>query len=124
MPENGDAKIDIEVVKQALTGMGKEELMKFANDPFWKKLRWFMFIAFWLLWVAMLAGAIAIVVMAPKCTAPQPKKWWEESPIVRLDPSTIPEGLKGLVPLLEELKAKNIKAISVGPIVKTSTDGK
>ena len=77
--QNGDAKIDIE--KIAFVGMGKEELMKFANDPFWVRLRWFLFILFWLIWAAMLAGAIAIIVMAPKCAAPAPLKWWEQSPL-------------------------------------------
>jgi hypothetical protein len=82
--QNGDAKIDIEYMKIAFDGMGKEELMKFANDPFWVRLRWFLFIFFWLLWAAMLAGAIAIIVMAPKCAAPAPLKWWEQSPLYQV----------------------------------------
>ncbi|KOC61981.1 Neutral and basic amino acid transport protein rBAT [Habropoda laboriosa] len=122
--ENGDAKIDIETVKQALSGMGKEELMKFANDPYWIKLRWFLFIAFWLLWFAMLAGAIAIVAVAPKCVAPEPKEWWEKSPIVQLDPQeTISSNLKGVVSLLDLLKHQNIDAISLASIVKESLTG-
>lgn len=122
--ENGDTKIDIEKVKQALSGMGKEELMKFANDPFWIRLRWFLFIAFWLLWAAMLGGAIAIVVMAPKCTAPKPKEWWEKSPIVQLDPvETSTNDLKGVQSLLDTLKEQNVDAISLASIVKESSIG-
>ncbi|XP_076234628.1 CD98 heavy chain [Calliopsis andreniformis] len=122
--ENGDAKIDIETVKQALTGMGKEELMKFANDPFWIRLRWILFIMFWLLWLAMLAGAIAIVVKAPKCSAPEPKEWWEKSPIVQLDPvETSSHDLKGVESLLDSLKEQNIEAISLASIVKESPTG-
>jgi phage shock protein PspC (stress-responsive transcriptional regulator) len=71
-------------MKIAFAGMGKEELMKFANDPFWVRLRWFLFIFFWLLWAAMLAGAIAIIIMAPKCAAPAPLKWWEQSPLYQV----------------------------------------
>ncbi|XP_049776594.1 probable maltase [Schistocerca cancellata] len=82
--QNGDAKIDIENLKLAFTGMTKEELMKFANDPFWIRLRWLLFVLFWLLWVAMLAGAIAIIVMAPKCAPPAPLKWWEEGPLYEI----------------------------------------
>ncbi|XP_033327990.2 CD98 heavy chain [Megalopta genalis] len=120
--ENGDTKIDIETVKQALSGMGKEELMKFANDPFWVRLRWFLFITFWLLWASMLVGAIAIVVMAPKCSAPKPKEWWEKSPIVQLDPAeTSTRNLKGVEALLDTLKAQHIDAISLASIVKGST---
>ena len=122
--ENGDAKIDIETVKQVLSGMGKEELMKFANDPFWIRLRWFLFIAFWFLWAAMLAGAIAIIVMAPRCSSPEPRKWWQESPIIQLDGSETPSGnLKGLETLLDTIKDQGIKTISLASIVEKSNDG-
>ncbi|XP_058789888.1 neutral and basic amino acid transport protein rBAT [Phymastichus coffea] len=121
--ENGDAKIDIEIVKQSLSGMGKAELMKYANDPFWIKLRWFLFIAFWLLWAAMLAGAIAIIVMAPKCTPPTPKKWYEENPIIKLDPSDAnPSNLEGLKAILVSFQ-KNIKAVSLHSVLKESAPG-
>lgn len=105
--------------------MGKEELMKFANDPFWVRLRWFLFITFWLLWLAMLAGATAIVVMAPKCSAPKPKEWWEKSPIVQLDPvETISHNLKEIESLLDILKKQSIDAISLASIVKESATGR
>lgn len=124
IPENGDAKIDIGPVKQSLSGMGKAELMKYANDPFWIRLRWFLFVAFWLLWAAMLAGAIAIIVMAPKCSPPAPKKWWEESPIVRLDPSDCAtKDLSCLESFLGILKEQHIKAISLSSIVKETAPG-
>lgn len=116
--ENGDAKIDIEMVKAVLSGMGKEELMKFANDPFWVKLRWALFIVFWLIWAAMLAGAIAIIVMAPKCAAPVPKKLWEESAIVELDVS---DDLN--LNILDDLKNQHVRAISLSSLVKESADG-
>ncbi|XP_011155525.2 maltase 1 isoform X2 [Solenopsis invicta] len=122
--ENGDAKIDIEMVKAVLSGMGKEELMKFANDPYWIRLRWALFILFWLLWAAMLAGAIAIIVMAPKCSAPEPKKIWEESPIVELDASdAFSDDLTELELKLNNLKNQHINAISLSSVVKASADG-
>ncbi|XP_012275869.1 alpha-glucosidase isoform X2 [Orussus abietinus] len=122
--ENGDAKIDIETVKQIMSGLSKEELMKYANDPFWVRLRWFLFIGFWLLWVAMLAGAIAIIVMAPKCTAPQPKKLFEESPIVRLEPADTPsKSIKGLENLLDDLNKQHTKVISLYSVVKSTVPG-
>lgn len=73
--QNGDAKLDIGEIRSAFVGMGKEELMKFANDPFWVRLRWFLFILFWLLWAGMLIGAIMIIYAAPKCESPEPKSW-------------------------------------------------
>jgi solute carrier family 3, member 2 len=64
--------------------MTKDELMKYANDPFWIRLRWALFVAFWALWVAMLVGAIYIIVKAPKCSAPQPLVWYKEGPLIVL----------------------------------------
>lgn len=71
-PANGDAKVELgnSIGAPTFVGLGKEELMKYANDPFWVRLRWALFFLFWLVWLAMLAGAIFIIVMAPKC----PKK--------------------------------------------------
>lgn len=94
--QNGDAKIDIDNLKNAFAGMSKEELMKFANDPFWVRTRWFLFFLFWFLWAAMLAGAIAIIVLAPKCAAPLPREWWEQSPAYKVDISTFTQGDKSL----------------------------
>lgn len=112
------------MVKEAFSGMGKEELMKFANDPFWVKLRWALFIMFWVLWIAMLAGAIAIIVMAPKCSAPEPKKTWEESPIVQIDVSkSLNNDLKGLESVFSDLKKQHIKAISLSSLLKEDAYG-
>lgn len=60
---------------QTFTGMTKEELLKYANDPFWQRLRWIFFILFWLLWAAMLAGAVWIILKAPKCSVAKPLPW-------------------------------------------------
>lgn len=60
--------------------MSKEELMKYANDPFWVRLRWICFVGFWAIWVGMLVGAILIIIGAPKCAAPQPLSWWKRGP--------------------------------------------
>lgn len=60
-------------------GMTKQELMKFANDPFWVRLRTFLFILFWVIWFAMLIGSIVIVAMAPGCPATASLPWWKKS---------------------------------------------
>lgn len=71
-------------LRTAFVGLTKEELMKYANDPFWVRLRWFLFITFWLLWGVMLLGAILIILAAPKCDPPPPKTWWEKGPLIEL----------------------------------------
>ncbi|KAJ8941939.1 hypothetical protein NQ318_013272 [Aromia moschata] len=102
--QNGDAKLNIDV-KNIFGGMDKEELMKYANDPFWVRLRWFLFILFWLLWAAMLVGAILIIYAAPKCNPPPPRTWWQEGPLTEIEPNTSPDEII--------LLDKNIKAFIV-----------
>ncbi|KAF9413453.1 hypothetical protein HW555_008345 [Spodoptera exigua] len=62
---DGEESVDDQDTAQ-FSGLTKEELLKYADDPFWVNLRWAMFILFWALWLAMLAGAITIIVKAPK----------------------------------------------------------
>ncbi|XP_054732235.1 uncharacterized protein LOC129240453 isoform X2 [Anastrepha obliqua] len=84
--QNGDAKIDIGAVNgKAFTGMSKEELMKYANDPFWVRLRWIFFIGFWAIWAAMLVCAILIIIDAPKCAAPEPLPWYKRGILAKFD---------------------------------------
>lgn len=118
--ENGDVKIDVEAVKQTLSGMSKEELMKYANDPFWVRLRWALFILFWAIWVGMLVGAIVIVVTAPKCIS-IPKKCWEKSPMVHIDLQNVKIPNVGNV--LENLAKKNIYAISLASVLQSDEHG-
>ncbi|XP_028176777.1 uncharacterized protein LOC114364714 isoform X5 [Ostrinia furnacalis] len=110
---NGDAKIELDANKRQFSGLTKEELLKYADDPFWVRLRWCMFALFWALWLCMLAGAIAIIVRAPKCAAPAPKTWYEKGPLV--DASGIGfEELETYLPLLKSSKAAAVFA-DVGP---------
>jgi len=88
---SNETKIDIGKEKEAdqgFQGLTKDELMKYANDPFWVKLRWFLFILFWIVWVAMLAASIVIIIYAPKCPSPEPKRWWQKSPLYKVDIDT------------------------------------
>ncbi|KAF5297103.1 hypothetical protein FQA39_LY02683 [Lamprigera yunnana] len=95
--QNGDAKVDIAELKSStFVGLSKDELMKYANDPFWVTLRWFLFILFWLLWAAMLISAVLIIVAAPKCAPPEPRTWWEQGPLTEVEPDTTLEELMQL----------------------------
>lgn len=65
--------------------------MKFANDPFWVRLRWCLFVCFWLIWCGMLIGAIAIIVYAPKCDANSGQKY-SKSPLYEVDVKSFKDG--------------------------------
>ena len=59
--------------------------MKYADDPKWVRVRWALFILFWLIWLAMLVASILIIIYAPKCPSPEPKQWWQKSPAYKVD---------------------------------------
>uniref|UniRef100_A0A023EYE6 alpha-glucosidase n=1 Tax=Triatoma infestans TaxID=30076 RepID=A0A023EYE6_TRIIF len=128
-PQNGETKISMSEIKAAFIGMGKEELMKYANDPFWVKLRWFLFVLFWLLWFGMLFGAIAIILLAPKCSSPEPRNWYENSPIYHLTVSDFKDGaspqdgvgdLEGLLEKASYLKELGIETLMIDPLMPST----
>ncbi|XP_045116781.1 4F2 cell-surface antigen heavy chain-like isoform X2 [Portunus trituberculatus] len=83
-PPNGDAKINI-ASGPTFSGLTKEELMKYADDPFWVRLRWILFMLFWAGWLAMLVMAIVIIIQTPRCTPKENLEWVQESAILRYD---------------------------------------
>ncbi|XP_075983267.1 CD98 heavy chain isoform X2 [Anticarsia gemmatalis] len=106
---NGDAKIELDANKKQFTGLSKEELMKYAEDPFWVNLRWFMFILFWAMWVCMLAGAITIIIKAPKCAPPTPRTWFQKGPLVEMGEATYDE----ITPQLPQMQSSKVQGIFV-----------
>lgn len=63
---------------QKFIGLTKEELQEYVNDPFWKRLRWILFILFWAAWIAMFVAAIAIVIGSPSCPPKPVRHWWQK----------------------------------------------
>merc|ERR1712037_1037737 len=89
-----DTKIEMGKEKEkeeGFKGLSKEELMQFANDPFWVKLRWVLFILFWIIWVAMLAASVVIIIYAPKCPSPEAKQWWQKGPVYKSNVQDFPD---------------------------------
>lgn len=82
--------------------------MKYANDPFWQRLRWIFFILFWLLWAAMLAGAIYIILKAPKCSVAKPLSWYKEGPLVEMPKHNV---IKIIPPVIEKLQSIDAKGV-------------
>lgn len=85
--------------------MTKEELMKYANDPFWVRLRWIFFIGFWLVWLGMLLGAVLIIIDAPKCAAPEPLPWYKTGVLVKFPDFT---ASSDNVQLASQMKASGV----------------
>lgn len=66
------------------TGLSKEELLQVAGTPGWVRTRWALLILFWLGWLGMLAGAIVIIVHAPRCKELPQQEWWQKGGMYRI----------------------------------------
>ena len=66
-------------------GLTKEELSTFADDPFWVRTRRVLFIAFWVVWLAMIVAAATIIAVSPQCPARPPQKWWDAGVVYRIN---------------------------------------
>ena len=67
-------------------GLTKEELLVYADDPFWVKVRWCLLILFWVMWFGMLASAVLVIVFAPKCPPRPNLDWWQKSAAYQVYP--------------------------------------
>ncbi|KAL4648899.1 4F2 cell-surface antigen heavy chain-like [Arapaima gigas] len=116
VPEESDVKF---------TGLSKEELMKVAGTPGWVRTRWILLVLFWLGWVGMLAGAIVIIVQAPRCKPLPEMNWWNNGPLYQIwDVNAFVEmdGLKGLVEKIDSLNQLKVKGLVVGPLHRVTQD--
>lgn len=99
----------------AYAGMGKEELMKYANSPFWVRLRWLLFVTFWLSWFAMMFGALFIIFMTPKCLPSTQLEWFQRSPLYVINAASLvgQDGLDDKIDYMQRLGVKNVVLSSV-----------
>uniref|UniRef100_A0A0K0F3X5 Neutral and basic amino acid transport protein rBAT (inferred by orthology to a human protein) n=1 Tax=Strongyloides venezuelensis TaxID=75913 RepID=A0A0K0F3X5_STRVS len=135
-PELGSVKFvpcdgDVEVsIPTKIIGLTKEQLEEYRNDPFWKYIRFFSFILFWILWAAMFIGAILIVVLSPKCSRnTNAQTWYENSISYQLFVPTFYDSdgdgvgdYKGVSQKLNYLRKIGVDSIWPGPIIKTDKD--
>ncbi|KAB5548771.1 hypothetical protein PHYPO_G00059430 [Pangasianodon hypophthalmus] len=124
--KNGIVKIKIPDEKESkFTGLSKEELLKVAGTPGWVRARWALLILFWLGWIGMLAGAIAIIVQAPRCKPLPEMNWWDSGPLYQIGDVNAfagSSGLKDLEAKVGALGQLKVKGLIVGPIHVSTAD--
>lgn len=104
LPEEKSNKIQF-------NGLSKEEVMRYAEDPKWVRLRWATFVLFWLVWFGMLVSACLIVYLTPKCAYVPKQPWWEKELVYEVNVGNFKDSdgngvgdLKGLNSKLDYLK--------------------
>lgn len=129
--KNGLVKIKVADDDEAepaakFTGLSKEELLKVAGSPGWVRTRWALLLLFWLGWLGMLAGAVVIIVQAPRCRELPKQSWWHQGALYRIGdlPAFLDSdaGLAGLEKHLDYLNTLKVKGLVLGPIHKNQKD--
>ncbi|XP_067302464.1 amino acid transporter heavy chain SLC3A2-like [Pseudorasbora parva] len=123
--KNGSVKVKVpEDTEVKFTGLSKEELMKVAGTTGWVRTRWALLVLFWLGWVGMLAGAIVIIVQAPRCKPIPEMNWWNEGLLYQISDvgAFSDDGLKGVEDKLDYLSQMKVKGLVLGPIHTVQKD--
>ncbi|KAF7706338.1 4F2 cell-surface antigen heavy chain-like [Silurus meridionalis] len=122
--KNGCVKVKVpEENEVKFTGLTKEELMRVAGTTGWVRTRWVLLVLFWLGWVGMLAGAVVIIVQAPRCKPIPEMHWWNEGPLYEIpDVNNYDEGIKGIENKLDNLNQLKVKGLILGPIHTAQAD--
>ncbi|KAL2079508.1 hypothetical protein ACEWY4_025252 [Coilia grayii] len=123
--KNGSVKVKVPDDDVKFTGLSKEELMRVAGTAGWVRTRWFLLVLFWLGWVGMLAGAIVIIIQAPRCKPLPEMNWWNEGPLYQIRDVEAFAGVNGLAGVEEKLDSLNqlkVKGLILGPLHNVQRD--
>ncbi|RUS84181.1 hypothetical protein EGW08_008068 [Elysia chlorotica] len=104
-------------------GMGKEELLRFSNRPFWRNLRYICMSIVLTGWLALLITVVAIVLTYPQCREAETRDWWQKTVIYRVYvPSFLDSNCDGIGDLegvrrnLDYLHDLGVNTIALSPI--------
>ncbi|XP_037373624.1 4F2 cell-surface antigen heavy chain [Talpa occidentalis] len=130
--KNGLVKLKVaddegEAAAAKFTGLSKEELLKVAGSPGWVRTRRALLLLFWLGWLGMLAGAVVIIVRAPRCRELPAQRWWHTGALYRIGDLRAFQGgdagrLEGLKGHLDYLSTLKVKGVVLGPIHENQKD--
>ncbi|XP_039515831.1 4F2 cell-surface antigen heavy chain [Pimephales promelas] len=121
---NGCVKVTVPENAGVKYGLSKDELIQIAGTAGWVRTRWALLVLFWLGWVGMLAGAIVIIVQAPRCKPIPEMNWWNEGLLYQISDINAfsDKGLKGVEEKLDYLSQMKVKGLVLGPIHTVRAD--
>ncbi|XP_072542906.1 amino acid transporter heavy chain SLC3A2-like [Salminus brasiliensis] len=124
--KNGCVKVKVpEDTEVKFTGLSKDELLRVAGTTGWVRTRLMLLVLFWLGWVGMLAGAVVIIVQAPRCKPIPEMHWWNEGPLYQIaDVKAFSgdKGFKGVEEKLDNLNQLKVKGLVLGSIHSVQAD--
>ena len=132
MQNPSDSKNNAEADATALSfnGLTKEQIMQYANDPHWVRIRWCLFALFWFVWIAMLAAAVLIVAITPKCAHRPKLQWWDTELVYQLNVATFRDlngdgvgDLAGLASKLDHFDKIGVKSLLLQSDISNTLDG-
>lgn len=110
------------------TGLSKEEILKYEKDPQWVKIRWILFVLFWIVWFGMLIAAILLIVLTPKCPAKPRLEWYQKEVFYQIDVSKFQDSngdgigdLEGVLSRLDYLSELGVKTLCLYNITKSGS---
>lgn len=121
-----DAK---EPATKPYAGMGKEDLLRFSQTPFWNRMRMGCVVLFWIIWICLLTAVVVLTIVVPRCTAPRDKDWWETTVFyqvyVRSFYDSINEDgvgdIRGMIEKLDHFEYLNVDAVILSSIYESHT---
>ena len=67
-------------------GLTKQELMAFADDPVWMRIRSALLLVFWVMWFGMLVTAVLIIALTPGCPEEPAMTWVQKANVYQIFP--------------------------------------
>lgn len=111
-------------------GMGKEDLLRFSSQPFWRRLRMICVSIILLGWLALIITVVALVLVYPSCRSPGSRSWWQAEAVYRIYVPSFKDSdddgkgdLAGIQSKLDYIKELGFSTISLSAFYVTAGIG-